>query len=81
MLNANFQMLTISRHVLHLSNTRFDEVFVAILCKFPHYWVCFANKFCECGKVEIRTDCQKSGFSFKACDTNNSVVVVCFFRL
>ena len=41
--NVNFKMLTISRHVLKLPTTTFDEVFVVVLCKFPHYWVCFTN--------------------------------------
>ena len=60
-LNVNFQMLTISRHVLnlHRNTVPMESVFMIVLSKFPHYWVCFTNGFHDCG-IELRTGCQKS---------------------
>jgi hypothetical protein len=57
-LNVDFQMLTISRHLLYTENIPMDTVFMIVLSKFPHYWVCFTNGFHECG-IELRTGCQK----------------------
>ena len=34
-----------SSHALQLLTTSFDEVFVTVLSKFPHYWVCLTNRF------------------------------------
>ena len=43
--NVSFEMVTISRNALHLQNFPFDAVFVAVVSKFPHYWVIFTNIF------------------------------------
>ena len=43
--NVNFQMLTISRHVLHIKEIiSWHQAFVVVLSKYPHYWVCSTNR-------------------------------------
>ena len=43
--NVNFQMLIISRHVLHMEEISWHQAFMVVLSKYPHYWVCFTNIF------------------------------------
>ena len=74
-LNVNFQMLTISRHILKVQCNAFpmEIVFLVVLTKFPHYWVCFTNGFHECG-IELRTGCQKSRPRFH--DSKLRIIIV-----
>ncbi|KAF8691622.1 hypothetical protein AX14_002748 [Amanita brunnescens Koide BX004] len=43
-------------HVLYLEGPSWDDVFLLVVTKFPHYWVFFTNGFmCKCGKAELGT--------------------------
>jgi hypothetical protein len=62
-INMVITRLTFTRHVFAKEELQWEDVFITVLSKFPHYWV-FSPNWCSCRNAELTIDYEKSTFVF-----------------
>ena len=61
--------LTFTRHVFRKEELQWEDAFIIVLSKFPHYWVFSPNLCSSHRNAELTIDYEKSTFVFLKFDT------------